>query len=62
MLEKNIDDYWNIAGDREFSDIHGQVSQDSLHWLKNHGISLERDWQQTNDLKAWHFVARDVET
>ena len=33
--EKRTDDYWNIDGSRDLSDLLGQVSHKILYWKKN---------------------------
>ena len=65
MLEKNIDDYWNVDGDRELSDtwtgftrftILKEKPPDGYMWSGG-----ETD-KKTNDLKTRKDVARNVET
>ena len=46
IVGENIDDYWNVDGDRELSDT----------WM----VRVETV-KRTNDLQARHFVARDLE-
>ena len=65
MLEKNVDDYWNVDGDRELSDTWDKVSPNSLFpERKTTGwICMDREEtdKKTNDLQAIHFLAIDLE-
>ena len=62
LLEKHIDDYWNVDGDRELSDmwtgftILKEKPPDGVYMVR-----VKTD-KKTNDLQARHFVARYVET
>ena len=64
VLEKNIDDYWNVDGDRELSDTWTGftrftfLNEKTTGWI--HMFRGETD-KKTNDLQARHFVARDFE-
>ena len=64
MLEKHIDDYWNVDGDREVSDSwtgfkrFNCVEWKSTGWL--YMVRGETD-KKTNDMKAGLSVARDLE-
>ena len=50
MLEKNVNDYWNVDGDRELSET----------WTGFRRFTVLNEKQPTNDLQARHFVARDL--
>ena len=65
MLEKSIDDYWNVDGYRELSDTWtGFTRFTSLSEKPPDGFSWsgEETAKKTNDLQARHFVARNVDT
>ena len=36
LFKKQIDDYWNLDGERENYQMHGQASQDLFYWMKGH--------------------------
>ena len=61
LLEKHIDDYWKVDGDRELSDawtgftrftVFSEKPPDGYTW------SVERLTRKTNDLKARHPMAQ----
>ena len=52
MLEKNIEDYWNVDGDRELSDAWTGFTRFIL--------VNERPLEETNDLKTRKCMARYV--
>ena len=65
MLERNIDDFWKVDGDRDLSDtwigftIFATLSEkppDGYTW------SGEETDEKANDLKARQIMARNVET
>ena len=51
MLEKNVNDYWNVDGDRELLET----------WTCFTRFTVLNEKPPTNDLQARHFVARDLE-
>ena len=57
LLEKHMDDYWNVDGDRELSDAWRGSTRFSVF-----GPGWVETDKKTSDLQARHFVARDVET
>ena len=60
MLEKNIEDYWNVDGERELS-VHGQLSRDSFSKRKaTWRIYMVRGAtdEDTNDLKTGQSCGR----
>ena len=65
MLEKSIDDHWNVDGDRELSDTwtsftrFTSLSEKTTRWIF---MVREETDKKTNDLQARHFVARNEET
>ena len=60
MSEKHIEDHWNVDGERELTVwMHGQVTKDSLYWVKSHRMDIHGP-EGTNDLQARHFVARNL--
>ena len=64
MLEKSIDDYWNVDGDRDLSDGWTVFSEftildgkppDGYTWFRGAAD------KEANDIQARLFVARDME-
>ena len=55
MLEKNIEDYWNVDGDRELSDTWTGFTRFTVDRYSWSGGRLTR--KQTT---ARHFVAKDL--
>ena len=61
MLETNIDDYWNVDGDREFSDTWTGFTRFTVQnekttgWI--HMVPGETD-KQTDDLQVRYFVGQ----
>ena len=66
MLEKSVDDYWNVDGDRELADMWTGFTRFTFFWAKSHWMDVRvpgRDWQKKpNDLQARQNMARNVET
>ena len=56
LLEKTIDDYWNVDGERELSDAWTGFTRFIL--LKGHLT----DYEETNDLKTRQCMAGRVES
>ena len=50
MLEKNVNDYWNVDGDRGLSET----------WTGFRRFTVLNEKPPRNDLQARHFVARDL--
>ena len=64
MMEKNIDDCWDLDGERENYQMHGQASQDLFYWMKGHLMHIHgpgETHKETNNLKTWQCMARYVE-
>ena len=65
MSGKNIDDYWNVDGDRELSDMWTGFTRFTMFERKSTGwiyvVPGETD-KKTNDIKDRQCTARDVET
>ena len=65
MVEKNIDDYWNVDGDRELTDawtgftIFAELKEKTPDGNTWSGRRLSR---KPNDLQAGQIMARNVET
>ena len=62
MLEKNINDFWNVNGDRELSDTWTDSTRFTvLHEKPPDGYTWSggRLTKKTNDLQTRHFVAWD---
>ena len=64
LLEKNMDDNWNVDGERELSKCVGQASQDSFYWTRGiwrvYMVRVETD-EETNNLKTRQCMAICVE-
>ena len=64
ILEKNIDDYWHVDGDRELSDTWICFTRITFLDEKPTGW-IYMVWEETdkkeNNLQTRHFVARDLE-
>ena len=64
MLEKNINDYWNVDGDRELSATWTGVTRSTvLNEKTSRWIYLVREEtdKKANDLQTRHFVASHSE-
>ena len=65
MSEKNVDDYWNVDGDREVSGTWTGFTRFTVLNEKSPGwifmVEGETD-EKTNDLKARQIMARNAET
>ena len=48
---ENIEDYWNVDGDRELSDTWTGFTQDSLYWTKNHRMDVPGPWRDGQESK-----------
>ena len=65
MSEKSIDDYWNVDGDRELSDMW--TGSHKIHYIECKATGwiymVQREThEKTNDLKARQIMARNMET
>ena len=64
LLEKNIEDYWNVDGEEELSDAWTGFTRIILlneRQLDGYTWSGEETFEETNNLKTRQFMARHVE-